>query len=138
VYIPQAWLSEEWDKIHGARIVWISRLKKNKNSIRNVARYFISQYLGGQSAVVRVSWSWWRSRVAIGKAWVSFKRLFGQGDFSNPWAGLNWRVREVSRLDKLKAWDEFLLKGCVKICGMEISIIGRSLSMERLGDAEFE
>jgi hypothetical protein len=127
VYIPQVWLSDEWNKIHGAHRVWIKRFENKKNSIRNVARYFVGQYLGGQSAIKRVSWSWWRSRVAIGKAWSQFKKILGEGDFSNPWAGLHWRVRQISKWNKFKAWEELLSEGWCAIAGITITIVGRSL-----------
>ena len=132
VWIPQSWLSEEWEKIHGARVVWIARVKKTKKSIRNVAAYFVGQYLGGQSAIVRISWSWWRSRVAIGKAWSKFNSLFGRGDLCKPWGGLNWRLRGVSKLNIIKAWEEFLEKGCCVVEGAKFFIVGRSVAMTYL------
>lgn len=74
VYIPQSLLSDLWFEIHGAPVVFIRRLTSSKADFRRMGGYLCAQYLAGQEASSRVSWSWWRSRVAIGKAWNYFKR----------------------------------------------------------------
>jgi hypothetical protein len=68
--IDQRWLSESWARIHGAPIVFIRRMNLAKDSIRRVGRYFALQYLSDQrGALIRMSWSWQRSRFALGKGW---------------------------------------------------------------------
>jgi len=54
-YIPQQWLSKSWERIHGARIVDIRRITPGGKSQRNLSKYIVSQYVGGQSGFVR--WS---------------------------------------------------------------------------------
>jgi len=60
-YVPQDWLSRAWEEIHGAKIVWVCRLRKSKKSIKIVSAYAVSQYCAGQSKFERMSWSWKRS-----------------------------------------------------------------------------
>jgi hypothetical protein len=75
--IDQRWLSEMWAAIHGTPIVFIRRMHLAKDSIRRVGRYFALQYLSDQrGALIRMSWSWKRSRFAIGKAWSLLIREF--------------------------------------------------------------
>lgn len=67
-FIPQKWLSDAWNSIHGARIVDIRVLR---GSPRKLANYLVGNYLCKQS-FERMSWSWgwvfrgfcgiWRSR----------------------------------------------------------------------------
>jgi hypothetical protein len=75
--VDQRWLSEQWAAIHGAPIAFIRRMNLAKDSICRVGRYFALQYLSDQhGALVRMSWSWKRSRFAIGKAWSLLVREF--------------------------------------------------------------
>ena len=60
-YIPQRWLSEQWEAIHGAKVVWVARVRYGEKSRRNLSRYIVSQYCANQNALVRISWSWRRS-----------------------------------------------------------------------------
>lgn len=53
-YIPQGWLSEAWNDVHGAVVVDI-RMCRN---IGGLARYMITQYLSGQDcSYTRMSYS---------------------------------------------------------------------------------
>lgn len=61
-FIPQRWLSRNWNEIHGARIVDIRKVRGEKR----IARYLISAYLVTQT-FVRMSWSWgWIFRGFVG------------------------------------------------------------------------
>ena len=61
-FIPQRWLSRNWEDIHGAKIVDIRKVKGEKR----LARYLISNYLVSQT-FVRMNWSWgWVFRGFIG------------------------------------------------------------------------
>lgn len=62
-FIPQKWLSDAWNSIHGAKIVDIRVLK---GSPKRLAGYLISNYLLKQS-YERMSWSWdWVFRGFVG------------------------------------------------------------------------
>jgi hypothetical protein len=112
VWIPQAWLSAEWKKIHGAEVVWISRIKKNKSSIKRVSRYMACQYLADQDQLERMSWSWWRSKVAIGKAWEMFSHEVGRAMYDvYTWIGGNPIGKTVERWEKFRAWEKLLTEG---------------------------
>ncbi len=64
-YIPYTWLSKEWARVHGAWSVWVARVVDSEKSRRRLSRYIVSQYCGGQDALVRVSQS--RLGFAFGK-----------------------------------------------------------------------
>ena len=71
-YIPQKWLSRNWNEIHDAKIVDIREVKGEKR----IARYLISNYLVNQT-FVRMSWSWgWVFRGFVGW-WKKFIKKYG-------------------------------------------------------------
>src|SRR5262245_15143600 len=111
--VDQRWLSQQWEKIHGARIVWVRRMNLSKQSIKNVGRYFALQYLSDQrGALRRVSWSWRRSRFAIGKGWTFMKRAFRFVRYNDNQARkCDGGVGEVTFQDLLVAWEELLSVG---------------------------
>ena len=127
VYIPQSWLSATWKEIHGAHRVWIKRMGGGKKDQNKVAKYLVSQYLAGQKAHVRIAWSWWRSKIALCKAWKSFRRLTGDCDIAKPWGGLNWRVRLLSRQAKLMAWESLLTLGWCNLGSMRLCVRNRDI-----------
>jgi hypothetical protein len=82
LYIEQEWLSKEWERIHGAYIVYIKRYKKGAYSRKKVSKYLVSQYLAGQSCTVRMGWSWKRTfNIPISKTWKLFCKLFKNKPF---------------------------------------------------------
>jgi hypothetical protein len=86
LFIPQAWLSDAWRSIHGAKIVDIRALKNS--SSKKLANYLVGNYLCKQS-FERMSWSWnWVYR-GFCSTW---KRIYSSWYRSNP-------------LACLKAWD---------------------------------
>lgn len=111
VFISQRWLSEEWEKIHGAKIVYIERIYGRDKDCNNISRYFVSHYVAGQSQLKRMSWSWWRSKVAIGKAWEFYKKQVRQFSEIYTWIGLNQNTVSVAYWGLLKGWREILTKG---------------------------
>jgi hypothetical protein len=121
VWIPQEWLASEWEKIHGARVVYIKRMKKGKQDARNVASYFVAQYLSdqrdssGKGSIVRVSWSWSRARFAIGKAWTLFSREWRKGEHLNPFLGMTGWCMGLSRFEKFASWDRILSQGWCQV-----------------------
>lgn len=82
LYVEQEWLSKEWEKIHGAEIVYIKRYKKGYYSRKRVSKYLVCQYLAGQFGNIRMGWSWKRTfNVPISKAWKLFCKLFRNQKF---------------------------------------------------------
>lgn len=71
-YIPQKWLSDVWKEITGtAYIVDIRACKDPVKSPKRLARYCVAQYVSGQTAFIRFSWSWgW-----VGKGFVKVWRI---------------------------------------------------------------
>ena len=71
-YIPQKWLSDAWKEITGsAYIVDIRACKDPVKSPKRLARYCVAQYVSGQSAFIRYSWSWgW-----VGKGFVKVWKI---------------------------------------------------------------
>lgn len=69
-YIPHSWLKREWERIHGAKIVFIQKLYgKNKR----IAGYLASHYLSRHRHFMRTSWSWgWCFRGFVG-VWESIR-----------------------------------------------------------------
>lgn len=56
-YIPFEWLQANWKDIHGAFHVNVKRIGGSTTDARRLSRYLVSQYCGGQDALVRVSQS---------------------------------------------------------------------------------
>jgi hypothetical protein len=52
-FIPQKWLSDTWNDIHGAKIVWIAQLYTWKLA-KHLGRYFIKEGVGR----FWMSWGW--------------------------------------------------------------------------------
>ena len=129
VFIPQAWLSDEWLEIHGAFRVWISRMGGGRNSVKRVSRYFSSQYLSGQCEIVRVSWSWWRARVAIASAWMWFKGELRKSSEASTWVGINPNVITIGREAMIKGWEKLLLTGWCTLGQCIYFISGRSIDV---------
>lgn len=74
LYVDQKWLSEEWEKIHGAIIVYVKRYRGGSLSRGRVSRYLVSQYMAGQDAQAHVSWTWKTTfNVPIVRFWKQFK-----------------------------------------------------------------
>jgi hypothetical protein len=104
--VDQGWLSTTWATIHGAPIVFIRRMNLAKESIRRVGRYFALQYLSDQrGALVRMSWSWQRSRFAIGKAW---SLLVSEFHSRSKW---NCGLPDSTFQELLAAWEKLLELG---------------------------
>jgi len=114
VYIPQKWLSKKWSKIHGAPVVYIARMD---HKLRSIGKYLVEQYLSGQDAIVRVSWSWWRSGISIGKAFRDFYCEIRNALLSGCVRGESRFSRIITYGEALKAWSVLLSKGSVVIAG---------------------
>jgi hypothetical protein len=51
------WIRQAWHEIHGARQFRIVPVRRGPKSIRHLSRYIVSQYIGGQDALIRQSGS---------------------------------------------------------------------------------
>lgn len=132
VYFPYAWLSSEWEKIHGAWNVHIRRAKAGRRHQQNIARYCASQYLAGQSSIAHCSYS--RDLpLTIGKAWNLFKREFRKGFFASSVCGVSPFVDVVSYVDMLRCWGELLDKGWCKISNAYFFISNRLIDVAYSG-----
>lgn len=114
VYIPQKWLSRKWAKIHKAPIVYIRRMD---HKLKSVGKYLVEQYLSGQDAIVRVSWSWWRSGISIGKAFRDFYCEIRSAFLSGCVNADSRFSRIITYGEGLKAWSRLLTHGSVVIAG---------------------
>lgn len=80
-YVGQRWLSGAWREIHGAPVVWISRIGARRRDAMQVARYCIAQYVSGQSGYEYMSYSWKRAfGFPLVRCWRKFKELIGSFD----------------------------------------------------------
>ena len=98
-YLPQQWLSKQWDEIHLSSYVYV------KQPPNDVARYIVTQYVAGQgSSYQRCSWS--QSWVCKGfvRAWKQHLRWFNQ-----------WQHKlKLTFNDLLTKWDEWLMSQVIK------------------------
>jgi len=109
VWIPQDWLSAEWERIHGAKITWIRRIGAGKNDAKRLSRYVTSQYISDQSSFVSSSYSWKKLGVAILSVWDSFKREMRKYSELSTWCGLNPCGMTVPR-EKMYALHDRLVR----------------------------
>lgn len=111
-YVPQHLLSSWWAEIHGARVVWIARVRFRRRGTKgNISHYFVSQYCADQSLIKYYSYSWGRGLgFPIRKAWRAFRGAC-------EWAGL--RRYAVPRWSKL-------------LTGVEVQVLGESWTLARL------
>jgi len=110
-YVPQDWLSREWNRIHGAPVVWVRRVGNGQRDRDKVSRYVIQQYCGGQSGFVRFSYSWWSCDFAVAKCWETLKSL-ASVSFRDDSAKWGWRREFIVPMSELVAsWQALLRDG---------------------------
>jgi len=127
-YIPQAWLSDTWADIHGAPIVYVQKMGLSRADVRFVGRYFAVQYLADQrGALVRMSWSWWRSRVALARGWETLKRLGRERSDVATWCGRNPGLVEATWSDIISAWESILREGQAVLGDTLLIVRGRDV-----------
>ena len=129
VWIAQSWLSDEWEKISGARVVWVKRVGVKYVDRKKITKYMVSHYLAGQNKIVRVSWSWWRSMLSIGRAWKEFTRETRRGSVESRMAGLSPFTEDIDRKKMVEGWNKILTFGFWFIGGTVFFISGRSIDM---------
>lgn len=111
VWIPHAWLSAQWRDITGAYVVYIKRVSKGENNGKKIGRYLAQQYLAGQSAIVRVSWSWWRMGISIGKTFTEFYKECRKGMFASFCMGMSPFSVILNYSDILRGWSKLIKTG---------------------------
>jgi len=84
-FLPHSWLKREWNRIHGAKIVYIQELRGNN---KRIARYLVANYVAGHHSFMRQSWSWnWCFRGFV-RLWGRVKR--GRSDLNT--AIVEWNI----------------------------------------------
>jgi len=134
-WIDQPWISEQWEKIHGAKIVIIKRVRNGKSDRRRIAKYLVSQYLSNQGehglALVRFSYSWWKSQFALGRGWAVMKREFRFARYRLERARrrddltLDRRRDELDFRTVIDAWNELLSTGRCTLAGVALCVYQR-------------
>jgi len=124
VYIPQKWLSKKWRKLHMAPVVYIKRVSSGHRNLRNIGKYLMEQYLAGQSALLRVSWSWWRSGITFSRAFSDFYCEARNAFLSGCAKGESRFTRIITYGEAMRAWTVLLEKGSVVIAGAAFFVNG--------------
>ena len=123
-YVPQAWLSSEWNRIHGAPVVWIAGIGNRKKDAKRTSKYMVTQYCVEQNAFKRLSWSWWRLPVAMSRAWETLKRLGREtyGEWPHVYCRYTFTMAEL-----IAAWEHLLESGGAVLGDTLLAIRGRDL-----------
>jgi hypothetical protein len=129
VWIPQRWLSQTWEGISGARIVYIKRVSRGKSNVKRIGRYCVQQYLAGQSAIVRVSWSWWRSAICLGKSFKEFYQECRKGFEAARMAGISPFTEDLTYGKMLGGWTKLLEQGYWYFGGAAFFLSGKSIDV---------
>jgi len=81
-YIDQKWLSRAWKEIHKAKLVFITKYRYK--TAKKLSRYFVGQYVSGQSGFDRYSWS--RKELSgFVKCWHFLKRWYIGQELYHVW-----------------------------------------------------
>lgn len=124
-WVDQRWLSEQWNRIHGAPVVWVKAYKPGRKSRNRLSRYVISQYVQDQAGYVNMCWSWKRSLgFPLGAVWEILKK--------------QWRVRNSVRVIQgerelpivvlLRTWENLLAGHAVWLGEIVVQLVlGRGL-----------
>ncbi|GAI33568.1 unnamed protein product, partial [marine sediment metagenome] len=73
-YIPQRWLSQNWNDIHESPVVDIRFMRGGTNGLGS---YIVSQYLSDQrTSYIRYSWSWGWVYCGFVKYWKKITREY--------------------------------------------------------------
>lgn len=74
-YIPQTWLSRNWQEIHNSQVVDIRSASRTKG----LGRYVVSQYLSDQRcSFLRYSWSWGFVYRGFVKYWKWIRSIYNK------------------------------------------------------------
>jgi hypothetical protein len=98
-YIPQKWLSSQWDQVHKSTYVYV------KQPPNDVARYVVTQYVSDQgTSYQRCSWSHtWLPR-GFKKAWYMYLSWFH-----------HWQHKlNLTFMDLIEKWEHWLQLQVIK------------------------
>ena len=113
-WIPQKWLSDTWFSITGAKIVYVKRIHEGSRHDNRVGSYLVTQYLAGEhheSLIVRVSYSWWRNRLPLGRGWLAVWR-FCRSSFQSYYDQKSSPFRSPLTMQELvHGWADLLTSG---------------------------
>ena len=125
-YVPHDWLKRNWLEIHGAYIVYVQAMGHTRKDKRKVSRYIATQYLADQDgATVRMSYSWWRSSIALGQAWKALKSQATEGyqDERGRWHyAFTLPMSQV-----VAAWEELLEGGSAMLGEKLLLVVNRTI-----------
>lgn len=125
-YVPQDWLSAEWLRIHGASVVWVSRIGKTQTDRDKVGRYCVSQYCADQRGFVRFSYSWWSCAFPLHTSWERLKTLCSdtyRNDERHRWE----RHYHVPIAEMIAVWESLLRDGEAMLGETLLAIRGRAV-----------
>jgi hypothetical protein len=126
VYIDQEWLADTWQKIHEARVVWIKRLSGELHRKR-AAIYLATQYLAGQDALVRMSYSWHKCKIALAKGWRQLRRIYTNMQDTFLMVRAEGQEFAVTFRDLINAWEALLREGSAMLGDLLCVIDGRNV-----------
>lgn len=75
-FIPQSWLSRQWEKIHGASIVDIRKIYTERRKVNGLVNYLLTNYLQRQP-IERMSYGWLWAWLGFCKSWQKVKEIYG-------------------------------------------------------------
>lgn len=111
VWIPQAWLSDQWLDIHGARVAHIKRIGGRVKDGKNVVLYMVTQYMAGQGLFDRYGYSWKKLGIALASSWRVFKQ-------NSCHALYYWHFRDdsflrppIERWEWYNSWEDLITLG---------------------------
>lgn len=76
-YIPQKWLSYQWEQIHGAFKVDVQRCKTKHKQVNGLVGYLLQKYLQDQP-IERMSYGWKWAWLGFCKSWKKVKETYGK------------------------------------------------------------
>jgi len=124
-YVPQAWLSSEWNRIHGAPVVWIAPIGGSRRDAHFTSRYMVTQYCVEQNGFKRLSWSWSRLPFALVSSWETLKRLASHSYLDD---GFRWQRHYVLTISEVvAAWEHLLESGSALVGETLVEFRGRVL-----------
>jgi hypothetical protein len=129
--VAHAWLSQEWERIHGAYIVWLTPVEGRRRGGRTLSRkkaaWYMAQYTSDQEGKLKhISWSWWDLPIALAAGWETLKRLASvsyRDDERHRW------VREYvyPMAEVVAAWEHLLESGGAMLGETLVEFRGRRL-----------
>ncbi len=133
-YLPFEWLQEAWKDIHGAFHVNVKRIGGSSTDARRLSRYMVSQYCGGQDALVRLSQS--KPERPLGKMREALRHVartmperyeFTQTLTHLPPEEFDIEIRKALKRQWSDAWDSLVRVGSCELFGVQLVWLGDRL-----------